>query len=102
MYKHLKNDQLFTSVDCLDSYVFSCNFNQNSEQRNILWKAGFKGKDKPNLLKHETQSLACILRILFKMLNDESREVYLSHIEIRLIKFVFLFNFVCFLNKIIF
>jgi brefeldin A-inhibited guanine nucleotide-exchange protein len=97
MYDQLSNDQLFTLVDCLVvSYEFSCNFNQNSEQRNILWKAGFKGKDKPNLLKHETQSLACILRILFKMLNDESREVYLSHIEIRLIKFVFSSNLLVF------
>ena len=47
---------------------------------------GFKGKDKPNLLKHETQSLACILRILFKMFNDESRRDYTAQIQTRLIK----------------
>ena len=87
MYQYLSNEQLFMLIDCLDlSFDFACSFNKNSEQRNILWKAGFKGKDKPNLLKHETQSLACILRILFKMLNDESRDCYISQIETRLIK----------------
>ena len=35
--------------------------------------AGFKGKAKPNLLKQETQSLACLFRILFRMYNDDSR-----------------------------
>ena len=34
---------------------------------------GFRGKAKPNLLKQETQSLACLLRILFRMYNDDSR-----------------------------
>lgn len=87
MYVHLNNEQLFMLVDCLEeSYEFSRQFNCNSEQRNVLWKAGFKGKEKPNLLKHETQSLACILRILFKMFNDESRRDYKMKIQQRLIK----------------
>ncbi|CAF0723278.1 unnamed protein product [Brachionus calyciflorus] len=87
MYVHLNNEQLFLLVDCLEeSYEFSRKFNCNHEQRNLLWKAGFKGKDKPNLLKHETQSLACMLRILFKMLTDESRKDYSSKIQSRLIK----------------
>ena len=85
MYVHLNNEQLFLLLDCLEeTYEFSRQFNSNSEQRNILWKAGFKGRDKPNLLKHETQSLACMLRILFKMYNDESKRDYSSNIQLRL------------------
>jgi brefeldin A-inhibited guanine nucleotide-exchange protein len=87
MYQYLTNDQLFLLIDCLnETHEFACSFNKNSEQRNILWKAGFKGKDKPNLLKHETQSLACMFRILFKMLNDDSRQSYMNQIETRLLK----------------
>ncbi|XP_056019394.1 brefeldin A-inhibited guanine nucleotide-exchange protein 1-like isoform X4 [Ostrea edulis] len=74
MYQFLASDQLFLLVDCLlESHKFAKAFNSNHEQRNILWKAGFRGKAKPNLLKQETQSLACLLRILFRMYNDESR-----------------------------
>jgi len=83
---HLSSEQLLQLVDCLhETFKFSREFNCNHEQRNLLWKAGFKGKDKPNLLKHETQSLACILRILFKMYNDESRKDYFEMIQVRLI-----------------
>ncbi|XP_065921136.1 brefeldin A-inhibited guanine nucleotide-exchange protein 1 isoform X3 [Magallana gigas] len=74
MYQFLASDQLFLLADCLlESHKFAKAFNSNHEQRNILWKAGFRGKAKPNLLKQETQSLACLLRILFRMYNDESR-----------------------------
>lgn len=87
MYIHLNNEQLFQLINCLyDSYQFARKFNSDHEQRNLLWKAGFKGKEKPNLLKHETQSLACMLRILFKMLSDETRKEYLSRVQERLIK----------------
>lgn len=108
MYVHLTSEQLFALLDCLqETYLFASKFNCNHEQRNLLWKAGlfnfsltlfyelfelksklkgFKGKDKPNLLKHETQSLACILRILFKMINDESRKENSSAAQARLIK----------------
>ncbi len=42
MYVHLNNEQLFLLLDCLEeSYEFSCKFNSNHEQRNILWKAGW-------------------------------------------------------------
>ena len=89
MYAHLKSDQLFELLDCLEeSYQFARQFNCNHEQRNLLWKAGFKGKEKPNLLKHETQSLACMLRILFKMLNDDSRRDSYATTQKRLDKFV--------------
>ncbi|XP_061181615.1 brefeldin A-inhibited guanine nucleotide-exchange protein 1-like isoform X3 [Saccostrea echinata] len=74
MYQFLASDQLFLLADCLlESHKFAKAFNSNHEQRNILWKAGFRGKAKPNLLKQETQSLACLFRILFRMYNDESR-----------------------------
>ncbi|XP_025110208.1 brefeldin A-inhibited guanine nucleotide-exchange protein 1-like isoform X2 [Pomacea canaliculata] len=74
MYQFLSSPQLFMFTDCLlQSHRFAKQFNANHEQRNILWKAGFKGKAKPNLLKQETQSLACLFRILFRMYNDEAR-----------------------------
>ena len=47
--------------------------------------AGFKGGSKPNLLQQETQSLACVLRILFKMAGDESRRNAWGAIQARLI-----------------
>lgn len=40
----------------------------------LRFEPGFKGSVKPNLLKQETQSLACSLRVLFRMLGDSSRE----------------------------
>ncbi|PIO36242.1 hypothetical protein AB205_0097140 [Aquarana catesbeiana] len=75
MYRFLTSQQLFKLLDCLlESHRFAKAFNSNNEQRTALWKAGFKGKSKPNLLKQETSSLACGLRILFRMYMDESRK----------------------------
>lgn len=54
-------------------------------QRNMLWKAGFKGQTKPDLISQETQSLATSLRILFRMYLDESRVEAFEEIEKRLI-----------------
>lgn len=86
MYPFLNNDQLFLLSDCLlESHKFAKAFNSNHEQRNILWKAGFKGKAKPNLLKQETQSLACLLRILFRMNKDENRTSSKEEIQKKLI-----------------
>ncbi|XP_041360036.1 brefeldin A-inhibited guanine nucleotide-exchange protein 1-like isoform X2 [Gigantopelta aegis] len=86
MYQFLNSTQLLLLVDCLfESHKFAKAFNSNHEQRNILWKAGFKGKAKPNLLKQETQSLACLFRILFRMYNDETRTEDWPAIEKRLI-----------------
>lgn len=48
--------------------------------------AGFKGKSKPNLLKQETSSLACGLRILFRMYMDESRVSAWEEVQQRLLK----------------
>ncbi|NXQ53322.1 BIG1 protein, partial [Anthoscopus minutus] len=61
-----------------------CQLNQISE-----WKlgipVGFKGKSKPNLLKQETSSLACGLRILFRMYMDESRTSAWEEVQQRLL-----------------
>lgn len=84
MYPFLSSPQLLLFVDCLEqSHKFAKSFNANNEQRTFLMKAGFKGKSKPNLLKQETSSLACMLRILFKMYADEERRDSWPEIENR-------------------
>ncbi|KAM3923498.1 brefeldin A-inhibited guanine nucleotide-exchange protein 2 isoform 2-T2 [Leptodactylus fuscus] len=86
MYKFMSTPHLFKLLDCLhESHSFAKAFNSNSEQRTALWKAGFKGKSKPNLLKQETSSLACCLRILFRMYTDEQRRDSWEDIEQRLL-----------------
>lgn len=86
MYSFLSTVHLIRFVECLiESHRFAKSFNQNNDQRTILWKAGFKGSVKPNLLKQETQSLACVLRILLKMYSDENRQSDWIDIEQRLI-----------------
>jgi len=86
MYQHLSSSQLLMFVDCLlESHRFAKAFNSNHEQRNILWKAGFKGKAKPNLLKQETQSLACLFRILFRVYNDSNRQESWPEVEKKLL-----------------
>ena len=64
----------------------SLNSNRNKELFVIFFFAGFKGKMKPNLLKQETQSLACALRILFRMYMDESRQDDIAEVQARLVK----------------
>ncbi|GFO03195.1 Brefeldin a-inhibited guanine nucleotide-exchange protein 1 [Plakobranchus ocellatus] len=86
MYQHLTCKQLLMFVDCLmQSHRFAKSFNSNHEQRNLLWKAGFKGKAKPNLLKQETQSLACLFRILFRLYDDPSRKESWPEVEQKLL-----------------
>uniref|UniRef100_A0A674I8T2 ARF guanine nucleotide exchange factor 1 n=1 Tax=Terrapene triunguis TaxID=2587831 RepID=A0A674I8T2_9SAUR len=86
MYRFLTSQQLFKLLDCLlESHRFAKAFNSNNEQRTALWKAGFKGKSKPNLLKQETSSLACGLRILFRMYMDESRTGAWDEVQQRLL-----------------
>ncbi|XP_011503238.1 PREDICTED: brefeldin A-inhibited guanine nucleotide-exchange protein 1 [Ceratosolen solmsi marchali] len=87
MYCALTTSHLLQLVDCLlASHRFAKSFNSNHEQRNILWKAGFRGSIKPNLLKQETQSLACALRILFKMYSDEMHRADWQLVESRLVE----------------
>uniref|UniRef100_A0A8C7X6Z7 ADP-ribosylation factor guanine nucleotide-exchange factor 1 (brefeldin A-inhibited) n=1 Tax=Oryzias sinensis TaxID=183150 RepID=A0A8C7X6Z7_9TELE len=86
MYRYLTSEQLFKLLDCLlESHRFAKAFNSNNEQRTLLWKAGFKGKSKPNLLKQETSSLACGMRILFRMYTDESRQDAWEEVQRRLL-----------------
>ena len=47
--------------------------------------AGFKGKARPNLLKQETQSLACVLRLLFRMYSDEKRRDDWDQVQTKII-----------------
>lgn len=87
MYKFMSSQHLFKLLDCLQaSHSFSKAFNSNYEQRTVLWRAGFKGKSKPNLLKQETSSLACCLRILFRMYVDENRRDSWDEIQQRLLR----------------
>uniref|UniRef100_A0A8B9LIY9 ADP-ribosylation factor guanine nucleotide-exchange factor 2 (brefeldin A-inhibited) n=1 Tax=Astyanax mexicanus TaxID=7994 RepID=A0A8B9LIY9_ASTMX len=86
MYKYLSPQHLFKLLDCLlESHTFAKDFNSNNEQRTALWRAGFKGKSKPNLLKQETSSLACSLRILFRMYSDKRLEEAWPDIQTRLL-----------------
>ncbi|UJR27887.1 hypothetical protein I4U23_009152 [Adineta vaga] len=74
MYNQMNIDQLLLLVDCLiESHMFARTFNSNHEQRNLLWKAGYRGKAKPNLLTQETHSVACAFRILFRLYTDIKR-----------------------------
>ncbi|KAI0232805.1 Brefeldin A-inhibited guanine nucleotide-exchange protein 1 [Lamellibrachia satsuma] len=86
MYQFINSSQLFQLLDCLvESHNFAKAFNTNHEQRNLLWKAGFRGKVKPNLMKQETQSLACTLRILFRMYSDDMRRDCWPQVQEKLI-----------------
>lgn len=86
MYRHLTSAHLFKLLDCLlESHTFAKDFNSNNEQRTALWRAGFKGKSKPNLLKQETSSLACSLRILFRMYSDPKLQDSWPDIQTRLL-----------------
>ncbi|XP_015926421.1 brefeldin A-inhibited guanine nucleotide-exchange protein 1 isoform X1 [Parasteatoda tepidariorum] len=87
MYQFLSSSQLLLLVDCLmEAHQFAKTFNSSHEQRNFLWKAGFRGNVKPDLLVHESHSLACALRILFKMYTDESRQDSSAVVQEKLIK----------------
>uniref|UniRef100_A0A7N6ATH3 SEC7 domain-containing protein n=1 Tax=Anabas testudineus TaxID=64144 RepID=A0A7N6ATH3_ANATE len=86
MYKYMTSAHLFKLLDCLlESHNFAKDFNSNNEQRTALWRAGFKGKSKPNLLKQETSSLACSLRILFRMYSDPQLQDSWPDIQTRLL-----------------
>ncbi|NXT99752.1 BIG1 protein, partial [Buphagus erythrorhynchus] len=61
-----------------------CHLNQKSKWM-LGIRVGFKGKSKPNLLKQETSSLACGLRILFRMYMDESRTSAWEEVQQRLL-----------------
>ena len=85
MYQYMNTCHLLMMVECLaQSHHFARQFNTNASQRNVLWKAGFRGPVRPNLLKQETQSLACGLRILFRLYNDDTRRAEWNDVSIKL------------------
>ncbi|CAF1374888.1 unnamed protein product [Adineta ricciae] len=87
MYNHISLDQLLLLVDCLiESHTFARTFNSNHEQRNLLWKAGYRGEAKPNLLSQETRSIACAFRILFRLYSDTKRNDSTDTIKRRILK----------------
>lgn len=74
MFKYLRCEHLLLLVDRLtESHRMAKTFNRNSAQRSILWKAGFRGNVKPDLLPQETASIMCAFRILFRMYGDPDR-----------------------------
>lgn len=86
MYQALSLHHLYTLLDCLvQAHRFARKFNTGSEQRNLLWKSGFIGNAKPNLLKQETQSLSCCLRVMFRLYFDPTRSDCWPEIEQRLL-----------------
>lgn len=75
MYIRMSTPVLLELKDALmESHEFAKLFNSNNDQRNVLWKAGFHGNAKPNLMSQESQSLSLALRILFKIYDDEDRK----------------------------
>jgi len=85
MYSYMSTSILLQLSDCLlESHEFAKSFNLNANQRNLLWKAGFLGNSKPNLLSQEAHSITCALRILFKLYDDEKREEGRERIEAKL------------------
>ena len=86
MYRMISSPHLVQMTECLlQSHRFAKAFNSDHDQRNLLCKAGYRGATKPNLLKQETQSLACCLRILFKMYGDDGRRQHWPVVQTRLI-----------------
>ncbi|CAF4740200.1 unnamed protein product, partial [Rotaria sp. Silwood1] len=87
MYNNMNLDQLLLLIDCLiESHMFARAFNSNHEQRNLLWKAGYRGKAKPNLLTQETHSIACAFRILFRLYTDSKRNDSMDILKRRILK----------------
>ena len=81
---------LFLGLNADNSTGISCGIPEASQ---VLWQTslssfspGFKGKSKPNLLKQETSSLACLIRILFKMYSDEARKDSWPEVERRTLR----------------
>ncbi|KAK2577306.1 hypothetical protein KPH14_003437 [Odynerus spinipes] len=89
MYCALTTKHLLQLVECLlKSHRFAKTFNSNHEQRQLLWKSGFycNMKSETGLLNQEIQSLACALRILFKMYSDEAHRNDWTKVETHLVE----------------
>lgn len=73
----------FVSISNFMDYSYSC-FTVIFVALNISFK-GFWGNVKPDLLRHESHSLACSLRILFRMYTDDCRQDASAIVEKKLI-----------------
>ncbi|NXS56871.1 BIG2 protein, partial [Brachypteracias leptosomus] len=69
-------------IQTIDNIVF---YPATSKKEDAEHMAAAQGKSKPNLLKQETSSLACCLRILFRMYVDEKRRDSWDAIQRRLL-----------------
>jgi brefeldin A-inhibited guanine nucleotide-exchange protein len=78
MFQRLSTQNLLRLVDCLvKSHSMTRHLSTNTAaQRNLLWKATFKGRAKPNLQKLEAHSIHCALNIQFQ-LYAQTREANL-------------------------
>eukprot|EP00054_Salpingoeca_dolichothecata_P019245 m.119519 g.119519 ORF g.119519 m.119519 type:complete len:1767 (+) comp23182_c0_seq1:115-5415(+) len=83
---YLTSPRLLALLKCLEnSHDFARSFNLDLDLRSRLWKAGFmKNRSKPNLLKQETTSLSCALRILFRIYGSEDRKDVWEPVEERI------------------
>ena len=57
------------SSNPLTAFLDPCAFKALTSEIVLIkyFVSGFKGKSKPNLIRQETSSLSCILRILFRL-----------------------------------
>lgn len=69
MFQYLSTQNLMCLADALlKSHSMARRLSSNSAaQRNLLWKATFKGRSKPNMQKLEAHSIHCALNILFQL-----------------------------------
>ncbi|VDD93759.1 unnamed protein product [Enterobius vermicularis] len=73
LFSYIGADRLLCLVNCLlQSHRLAQKFNGNNAQRTLLWKAGFKGRSKPNLLRQETHSVRSALGILYRLYSISS------------------------------
>uniref|UniRef100_A0A1I7W3Y1 DUF1981 domain-containing protein n=2 Tax=Loa loa TaxID=7209 RepID=A0A1I7W3Y1_LOALO len=85
LYKYIDVDHLIRIVECLlDSHTLAQKFNGNNAQRTLLWKAGFKGRSKPNLLRQETRSVRTALNILYRLYIDVRKTSVQQKIAIKM------------------
>uniref|UniRef100_A0A914L7K4 SEC7 domain-containing protein n=2 Tax=Meloidogyne TaxID=189290 RepID=A0A914L7K4_MELIC len=74
MFQYLSTKNLMCLADALlRSHSMARRLSSNTTaQRNLLWKATFKGRSKPNMQKLEAHSIHCALNILFQLYAQSS------------------------------
>ncbi|KAL7074646.1 hypothetical protein ACQ4LE_005574 [Meloidogyne hapla] len=74
MFQYLSTQNLMCLADALlGSHAMARRLSSNTAaQRNLLWKATFKGRSKPNMQKLEAHSIHCALNILFQLYSQSS------------------------------